>query len=345
MSVAGARAALCGVELFERKYETMEVAEKIIELIPLNNFDLSCQTRARLNDEAVRDYAALIEDGTKLNPGLAFRTEDGRLILSCGFHRREAYRLTGRDSMPVEIRSGSPTQAIREGISDNNRHMGVRLTREDRRMAVELLLTSRPDFSNKMIAAIVGVHSNSVASYRRQLSEAATITNCDSRLGLDGRVLSVSQIGRKASHPSLGIVSEPNSGQPKEGESLVFGGSEEKIATPQKSRSTDSSLIRSGQPSDELQGQEVSSVQEDSEMLKDEVGEPQESEAMEQGSDVTEDRATVLLGSLAIKLYEADGDLAELNDIFPGRLTEARIGLRATISTLSRWSEPDAVAS
>ena len=79
------------------------------------------------------------------------------LILSCGFHRRLAYKAAGADQMPLKIREGGLLDAIRAGIEDNRKHVGVRLTRADRRRAVEAVLKAEPSLSDRMVAELVGV--------------------------------------------------------------------------------------------------------------------------------------------------------------------------------------------
>lgn len=198
-------------------------AEARIEEVRLADLDRSLQVRASLNEEAIEDYRAMIEEGTELDPGIAYRLPDGRLALICGHHRAEAYRRAGRDSMRVEIKTGSATFAIAEGVRDNNKHRGVRLTSQDRRKVIEMILAQNPGLGDRMIAGIAGVHSDTVMRCRRRLETDGTIRNADSRVGADGREISTKRIGRKVNEeptqaveinqpPSLG--SQPTDDHP-----------------------------------------------------------------------------------------------------------------------------------
>ena len=51
--------------------------------------------------------------------------------------------------------------------------------------------------SDRQMAEYIGVHFNTVASYRHALEAKGTITNCDSRTGADGRTINTANIGRR----------------------------------------------------------------------------------------------------------------------------------------------------
>ena len=67
----------------------------VAKMVPLDEFDLSIQTRAAIDRQAVLDYAARLKSGEPMDPAVAFQVGDGPLVLSCGFHRRLAYREAG----------------------------------------------------------------------------------------------------------------------------------------------------------------------------------------------------------------------------------------------------------
>jgi hypothetical protein len=169
----------------------------------LDSFDLTCQTRARIDGEAVAEYAERIKNGESLGPALAFRAEDGRLLLSCGFHRRLAYRQAGRDVMPVEILKSNRVMAIKAGVDDNRKHLGVRLTLADRRKAAEMFLRVRPDLADRMVAKLAGLSDKTVSKTRAELEATAEIPRLRSRVGHDGR-------GRIVPHLDSTSTSQPS---------------------------------------------------------------------------------------------------------------------------------------
>ena len=54
------------------------------------------------------------------------------------------------------------------------------------------------ELSDGQIAEHVGVHLNTVAKYRAELTADGTTTNCVSRTGRDGRTINTANIGRRA---------------------------------------------------------------------------------------------------------------------------------------------------
>ena len=195
--------------------EVNGVAEAV-EQVSVNGFDLSCQSRVRIDDDAVADYAAVLAEGGELPAAEAFRDVDGRLYLSSGHHRRLAYERAGRETMPVVVRPGARWEALAHGIRANAQH-GVRLTREDRRHNVELILRERPDMSDRAVADLAGVHYNTVSKVRAELVAAASITNCDSRTGRDGRAISTAKIGERRGGATVQVGQSDSASAPSEG--------------------------------------------------------------------------------------------------------------------------------
>jgi hypothetical protein len=100
--------------------------------------DGGAQMRVEMRPETVDDYANDMLDGASFPPIIVF--QDGcDFWLADGFHRVEAGRKIGRETIVAEIREGSCRDAILHGIGSNAAH-GLRRTQSDKRRSVERLL-------------------------------------------------------------------------------------------------------------------------------------------------------------------------------------------------------------
>lgn len=110
------------------------------QLMDLNRItvDPSLQSRVKINDDVVEEYADVLLEGGKLPPPVVFF--DGEMYwLGGGFHRYGAHRLAGKKGMTVEIRNGTARDALWFSVSENGDH-GLRRTSDDKRKAVMTLL-------------------------------------------------------------------------------------------------------------------------------------------------------------------------------------------------------------
>ncbi len=155
-----------------------------VVLVELDCIDLSLQTRLALSKNAVADYAEAIAAGAEMEPALIVEDDDGHRWLACGHHRLEAYRSIGRTSMPCRIKSGSKLDAIRIGIDDNAKHVGVRLTNKDKRHAAQLVLEKFATLSDRTVAEIVKLSHPTIARLRAG-TPGGKFSTC--RLGMDGK--------------------------------------------------------------------------------------------------------------------------------------------------------------
>ena len=132
--------------------------------------DGGAQMRVEMRAETVHDYADDMLDGATFPPIIVFY--DGTdYWLADGFHRVEAARKIGRETIDAEIREGSPRDAILYGIGSNASH-GLRRTQADKRRAVERLLKD-PEWarwSDRKIAEVAKVDHKTVGKIRRDLS-------------------------------------------------------------------------------------------------------------------------------------------------------------------------------
>ena len=164
---------------------------EIVESVKLDEIEVTkTQTREELRKGAIAEYADLIKSGRELEPALVIK--DGEVLyLAAGFHRREAYRLAGRDSMPCIIRPGTRWDAIVAGLADNQKHLGERLTNADKRRGAAMILRERYRTPDCKVAALVGCSDKTVASVRAELEASSEIPRNVVRMGSDGRRFSV----------------------------------------------------------------------------------------------------------------------------------------------------------
>jgi hypothetical protein len=142
-----------------------------VDPIPLARIkDSGAQMRVEMRAETVNDYANDILDGAVFPPIIVF--DDGcDYWLADGFHRVEAGRKIGRETIVAEIRQGSARDAVLHGIGANAAH-GLRRTQADKRRAVERLLKD-PEWarwSDRKIAEVAKVDHKTVGAIRRDLA-------------------------------------------------------------------------------------------------------------------------------------------------------------------------------
>src|SRR6185436_9585590 len=127
------------------------------------------QIRVQLDLYAVDDYARAMQEGSTFPPVDVFF--DGAVYwLADGFHRIEAARTIGRNTIEATIHQGSKRDAILFAI-DINRGYGVRLTQKDKRRAVELLFKDEVlrNESDSEIGRRCGVDHKTVAGMRESI--------------------------------------------------------------------------------------------------------------------------------------------------------------------------------
>jgi hypothetical protein len=132
--------------------------------------DGGAQTRAEMRADTVNDYATDMLDGASFPPIIVFY--DGcDYWLADGYHRVEAKRKIGHDTITAEIRQGSSRDAVLYGVGSNASH-GLRRTQADKRRAVERLLKDPEwaQWSDRKIAEAAKVDHKTVGAIRRELT-------------------------------------------------------------------------------------------------------------------------------------------------------------------------------
>ena len=145
--------------------------------------DAGTQVRSAIDDDVVAEYVAAVADGAQFPPVVVFRA-DGTDLLSDGFHRVLAYREAGRTEIEADVYHGAREDALWFALGANRAH-GHRLSRDDKRHAVELAYRAWPDLSQVRIAGQVGCTQQYVSKIRAQLTTSCKLP--DRVVGIDGR--------------------------------------------------------------------------------------------------------------------------------------------------------------
>jgi hypothetical protein len=131
--------------------------------------DGGTQSRAKIDQDVVAEYADLIKSGTVFPPITVFY--DGvDYILADGFHRYFANRKAGTPNIEVQLHEGTLRDAILFSFSANHSH-GLRRTIADKRKAVTAMLEDIEwqDWSDREIAKHCNVSPMLVGTIRKEL--------------------------------------------------------------------------------------------------------------------------------------------------------------------------------
>lgn len=171
----------------ERQQKRLErsLGQPSIDYIALADVreDGGTQTRARISDEVVVEYADAYRAGAELPPPVVYY--DGKSYwLADGFHRCRALRSEGISHSTFEVRQGTVRDA-RLHSAGANAHHGLRRTNADKRRAVEMVLRDEEwsARSNRWIAEKCAVSDPFVGTVRREVQTVST----SHRVGQDGK--------------------------------------------------------------------------------------------------------------------------------------------------------------
>ncbi len=145
--------------------------------------DPSVNVRDGLDEATVEHYAAIFE---RLPPPVVYRLPDGTHLLAAGFHRMEAARRRGLETIEVEVREGTRRDAEVLAILDNAAH-GRPYTRAERRRAIGRMLRLHPERADNWIAAELGVDGKTVRVVREEMEATSEIPKLERLVGRDGR--------------------------------------------------------------------------------------------------------------------------------------------------------------
>jgi hypothetical protein len=147
----------------------------------------------RLEGEDLEYIRMLAETDAKLPPVIVHRAT---MRIIDGMHRVGAARMRGSEKIDVRFFDGSEQEAFVLGVRANVSH-GRPLSLVDRTSAAMRIIRTHPMWSDRAIAAAVGLGARTVGTIRRQLdTESGHVPLA--RMGRDGRVRPLNNVeGRR----------------------------------------------------------------------------------------------------------------------------------------------------
>ena len=100
--------------------------------------DGGTQSREKIDEGVVGEYAGLIEDGVVF-PAVRVYFDGVSHYLADGFHRYHAHRKAGKGAIEADVENGTLRDAILYSLGANHEH-GIRRTNADKRKAVQAML-------------------------------------------------------------------------------------------------------------------------------------------------------------------------------------------------------------
>lgn len=141
------------------------------------------QTRVRLDQECIDDYAKAMKDGAEFPPVDVFKEGDIYMLVD-GFHRHAARIKSGlKKQIEAFIHEGGFEDALKFALSTNATN-GLRRTNSDKHRAVKLALGRWPNLSDRKLSDICAVSNTFVGEFRKQVS---TVDTSAKRVGKDGK--------------------------------------------------------------------------------------------------------------------------------------------------------------
>lgn len=129
--------------------------------------DAGLQLRAKLNEQAIEDYAHVLREGGKMPPVVLFH--DGTTYhLADGWHRYFAHKKAGFEIIDADVREGTRRDAIYYALSANAKN-GLHRTNEDKIKAVMTMIDDVEwgEKSDREIAVACAVSHPFVARLRK----------------------------------------------------------------------------------------------------------------------------------------------------------------------------------
>jgi FtsZ-binding cell division protein ZapB len=134
--------------------------------IDVIRIDGGTQSREKIDETIVSEYADLIEDGVVF-PAVRVYFDGVSHYLADGFHRYHAHRKAGKGAIEADVENGMLRDAILYSLGANHQH-GLRRTNADKRKAVQAMLDDFEweTWSNAEIARCCHVSERLVANMR-----------------------------------------------------------------------------------------------------------------------------------------------------------------------------------
>lgn len=169
----------------------------------LNTDSLVEAESLRVEGQDSRHAHMLAELETELPPIVVHRAT---MRVIDGVHRLWAARIRGERQIRAVFFDGEENDAFLLAVALNRRH-GLPLSSADRLAAVERIIASHPDWSDRALAAFAGASTKKVSQVRRRL--ALGTAEDGSRIGRDGRSRPLDMAARRQQASEL-IKKDPS---------------------------------------------------------------------------------------------------------------------------------------
>jgi hypothetical protein len=186
----------------EREHERID-QEPVVEV---DVSALSAADSPRICGESAEHVETLAAAQTELPPIIVHRAT---MRVIDGVHRLKAAMLRGEAKIGVRFFDGNAAEAFVLAVKSNISH-GLPLSLADRKRATERIIASHPQWSDRMVASVVGIAAGTVAEIRKRMPGTSAFAN--SRIGQDGRLRPIDGTeGRKLAYelinenPSLSL--------------------------------------------------------------------------------------------------------------------------------------------
>ena len=139
--------------------------------------DKGTQSRERISEETVTDYAEAMQEGDQF-PAITVFHDGVEYYLADGYHRLHAAQRVGRASIQAEIKTGTLRDAILYSLGANSNH-GLRRTNADKRKCIMTLLEDFEwqELTNSEIAAHCRVSRQLVTAVRAEISGGQKVSS------------------------------------------------------------------------------------------------------------------------------------------------------------------------
>jgi hypothetical protein len=181
-------------QIVVNRFGIQKPQELIISSLVLSNHT---QSREAMNEEQIQRYVEDLKRGDVFPPIQVF-TDGSKNYVTDGFHRTEAHRRAGRETIMAMVQVGSFDEATWDSYGAN-RTNGLQRTRADIARATQNALKHKnaAKLSDQQIAKHIGVDPKTVAKYRAQLVAAQEIPEVTERVGADGKTYNTNRIGAR----------------------------------------------------------------------------------------------------------------------------------------------------
>ena len=132
--------------------------------------DSALQGRVALDQEVVNDYSEILREGAKFPAVKVYRVGSSHFLVD-GWHRYFAHKKAGLADIEVEIVNGTYREALYFAITQANKGHGLRLTINDKRKKLMMLLddVEWSETSDRKIAQMLEVSHTFVSKIRSSL--------------------------------------------------------------------------------------------------------------------------------------------------------------------------------